>query len=560
MTTIEARQENTGSYDRDVAHLRVVVVGAGFSGLSVASRLREQGEESFAVLEQGESVGGVWRDNTYPGVACDVPSHFYSLSFAPNPEWDRSFSSGTQIKEYLESVANDGGLKPWIHLNEELLEASWDENDALWRITTTQRQLNTEVLVNCAGPLTEPIYPDVPGLDRFLGEKFHSNRWNHGHDLTGGRVAVVGTGASAVQIVPTIQPLVEKLFVFQRTPGWVVPRPEREVPEAEKRLLRAFPALVKLYRIKQFLIRDLLNYRMIRRNPVVRKLFQKESRSFLEKSVVDSELRAKLTPDYEIGCKRVLITNDFYPALDKPNAELVASGLSEVRDNSVVASDGTEREVDTVVFATGYETTDPTIYKRIHGRDGRSIDGVWDGQPHFHRATTVAGFPNFFNLCGPGTGSGHGSMIWKAESQTSYVLDALRVMRERKLASVEVRPDAQDSYMKWVGGDLEETVWARGGCQSWYLDEGGRPTLMWPRTMWGFRRMLRRFDPEHYLLRPARVNCLIAQEETVRRRLPIQPTLSVGRGLREAVMDLERSVQKLAVRLLVHLTTPTQAR
>ena len=556
MTTTEARPEDTGSDDRDVTHLRVVIVGAGFSGLSVASRLREQGEESFAVLEQGESVGGVWRDNTYPGVACDVPSHFYSLSFAPNPEWDRSFSSGWQIKEYLESVADNSGLKPWIHLNEELLNAAWNENDALWRITTTRRRLSAAVLVNCAGPLTEPIYPDVPGLDRFRGKTFHSNRWDHGHDLTRKRVAVVGTGASAVQIVPAIQPLVKNLVVFQRTPGWVVPRPEREVPEIEKRLLRALPALVKLYRLKQFLVRDLLNYRMIRRNPAVRRLFQKESRSFLEKSVGDPELRAKLTPDYEIGCKRVLITNDFYPALDKPNAELVASGLREIREDSIIADDGTEREVDTIVFATGYETTEPTIYKRIRGRDGRSIDEVWNRRPTFHRATTVAGFPNFFNLCGPGTGSGHGSMIWKAESQTAYVLDALRVMRERDLVSIEVRPDAQDRYMMWVGEDLRETVWARGGCRSWYLDEGGRPTLMWPRTMWGFRRMLRRFDPEHYLLKSAKPAGNDAPAD--RKRRP--PVLADNPDRQAYYKSREGGVRRFIGRLLGLLTTRPQSR
>ncbi len=561
MTTIEARPEAIGNDDRDEEHLRVVIVGAGFSGLSVAARLREQGEESFAVLERGESVGGVWRDNTYPGVACDVPSHFYSLSFAPNPEWDRSFSSGWRIQEYLESVASNRELRPWIHLNEEVIDASWDDAAALWHITTTRQILNAEILVSCAGPLTEPIYPDVPGLDSFRGKTFHSNRWDHEHDLSGERVAVVGTGASAVQIVPAIQPRVENLVVFQRTPGWVVPRLEREVPEAEKRLLRAFPALVKLYRTKQFLVRDLLNYRMIRRNSVVRKLFQRESHSLLEKSVSDPELRAKLTPDYEIGCKRVLITNDFYPALDKPNVELVASGLREVRGNSVVAADGTEREMDTIVFATGYETTDPTIYKRNRGRDGRYIDEVWSGQPRFHRATTVAGFPNFFNLCGPGTGSGHGSMIWKAESQTAYVLDALRKMREHNLTSVEVRPDAQDRYMQWVSEDLGETVWARGGCQSWYLDVGGRPSLMWPRTMWGFRRMLRRFDPEHYLLRPAKPAGHVAPDGTARRplvradRLVHSLTSSMSHGLLKAATSRKGGVQRLARQLLGRLPT-----
>ena len=505
MTAIDARSGFGGEGDRSdrrsERHLRVVVVGGGFSGLSVASRLRERGEENFLVLERGESVGGVWRDNTYPGVACDVPSHLYSLSFAPNPEWNRAFSRGAQIKDYLESVVGDRGLGPWISLREELLDAAWDAAEA-WRIVTSERRLRADVLVSCAGPLTEPVFPNVPGLDRFRGKTFHTSRWDHEHDLDGEHVAVVGTGASAVQVVPEVQPRVGRLVVFQRTPGWVVPRPDREISETEKRVLRAFPQLVRLYRLSQFAVRDVVNYRMIRRNRLLRRFLDKTARRLLEEHVGDPELRAKLTPDYEIGCKRVLITNDFYPALTKPNVELVASAVREVREGSLVAEDGTEREVDAIIFATGFETSKSPILSRIRGRDGHSIDEVWNGRPRFHRATTVAGFPNFFNLCSAGTGSGHGSMIWKAESQTAYVMDALRVMRERNLSSVEVRPDAQDRYIRWVGEDLDSTVWARGGCRSWYLDGGGRPSLMWPRTMWGFRRMLRRFDAEHYLLRP----------------------------------------------------------
>ncbi len=510
MTAIEAR------VDGDGRHLRVVVVGAGFSGLSMAWRLREQGEEDFVVLERAGSVGGVWRDNTYPGAACDVPSHLYSLSFAQNPEWDRSFSGGGQIKGYLEGVVRERGLGPWLRLGEELLDAIWDDDAGLWRITTTRGRMSADVLVACAGPLTEPVYPDVVGLDRFRGRMLHSSRWDHGHDLSGERVAVIGTGASAAQIVPELQRRVEKLFVFQRTPGWVVPRPEREVSEKEKRLLRKVPALVKLYRLKQFLVRDGLNYRMIRRNPIVRRIFERASRSFLEKQVGDPALRARLAPNYEIGCKRVLISNDFYPALDRPNVELVSSALRQVREGSVVAADGTEHEVDAIVFATGFETTEPPIFSRIRGRGGLSLNEVWSGRPRFHRATGIAGFPNFFNICSAGTGSGHGSMIWKAESQTAYVMDALRLMRDRGLLSVEVRADAQDGYMEWVGEDLGRTVWARGGCQSWYLDDGQKPSLMWPRTMWGFRRMLRRFDPEHYYLRPARHAPKAPREEAVR--------------------------------------------
>ena len=508
MTGIEARlgvgREGDRGERHGGRHLRVVVVGAGFSGLSVASRLRDVGEEDFVVLERGEGVGGVWRDNTYPGAVCDVPSHLYSLSFAPNPEWDRAFSSGAQIKDYLESVVKGRGLGPWISLREELLDAAWDDGFEGWRIVTSERRLSADVLVSCAGPLTEPGLPDVRGLDRFRGETFHTSRWDHEHDLTGERVAVVGTGASAVQIVPAIQPRVGRLVVFQRTPGWVVPRPDRKISENEKRILRAFPQLVRLYRLRQVAHRDLVNYRMIRRNRLARRLLEKLSRRLLEEQIDDPELRAKLMPDYEVGCKRVLLANDFYSSLAKPNVELVASAVREARGGSLVAEDGTEREVDAVIFATGFETSNSPILWRIRGREGRSMAEIWQGRPRFHRATAIAGFPNFFNICSAGTGTGHGSVVWKAESQTTYVIDALRVMRERNLSSFEVRPDAQDRYMRWVDKDLDSTVWARGGCQSWYLDGGGRPSLMWPRTMWGFKRMLRRFDAEHYRLRSAR--------------------------------------------------------
>jgi cation diffusion facilitator CzcD-associated flavoprotein CzcO len=356
MTATEARSGDGGeggrSERRGEHHLRVVVVGAGFSGLSVASRLRERGEEDFVVLERGGNVGGVWRDNKYPGVACDVPSHLYSLSFAPNPEWDRAFSSGAQIKDYLESVVRDRGLGPRISLREELLDAAWDDNAEAWSIVTTRRRLSADVLVSCAGPLTEPVFPDVPGLDLFRGKTFHTSRWDDEHDLAGQRVAVVGTGASAVQVVPEIQPRVGRLLVFQRTPGWVVPRPNRKISDREKRVLRTLPQLVRLYRLGQFAVRDMVNYRMIRRNRVLRRFLEKLSHRFLEKQVDDPDLRAKLMPDYEIGCKRVLITDDFYPALAKPNVELIASAVREVREGSLVAEDGTEREIDTIIFAT----------------------------------------------------------------------------------------------------------------------------------------------------------------------------------------------------------------
>ncbi|MFJ8113803.1 flavin-containing monooxygenase [Streptomyces sp. NPDC096132] len=504
MSTEINEQETPNGLARAARHVRVAVIGAGFSGLSIACRLREQGVEDFLIVERSSTAGGVWRDNTYPGVQCDIPSHLYSLSFAPNPDWERAFSKGTQIHAYLRKVAAERLLGHQISYQEEVLRADWDDSRLLWRISTSKRNLTADVLIACAGPLTEPALPDVPGVTAFKGVTMHSNRWDHTHDLTGRRVAVVGTGASAVQLIPELQKAVAHLVVLQRTPGWVLPRPDRAIPAAEQRLLRRFPGLTRLYRIKQWALRDTLGYRLIRRNPGIRRLQQRQARKFLARTVPDPQLRAKLTPDYEIGCKRILMTNEYLPALARPNVTVVDSALSELTEQSVIAANGEEHPVDAVVFATGFDITDAPVFDRIHGRDGQSLAQTWKGRPHFYKGgTTVAGFPNFFNICSGGAGSGHASMVWQAEAQTAYVMDALRTMDRHRIGSVEPRQEAQQRYMKWVKDELGATVWLRGGCHSWYLDADELPTIMWPKSMIGFRRLLRRFDLENFETRSA---------------------------------------------------------
>lgn len=483
---------------RTASHVHIAVVGAGFAGLGVAHNLIQRGIEDFTILERAHSVGGVWRDNTYPGAACDVPSHLYSLSFAPKPDWERTFSRGPQIREYLEAVARDEGLEPRIRFGEDVSDATWNEDAGRWELTTTNLSLTADVLISCAGPLTEPTYPDVPGLDSFAGLTFHSNRWDHEHDLTDRRVAVIGTGASSVQLVPEIQKLAKRLVVFQRTPGWVLPRIDRRVTALERRLLQRVPALTKLIRAGQYLVRDALHFPMIQRHPHTRAMAQGQSQMMLRRQIADPQLRTALTPNYEIGCKRVLLSNEWYRALAQPNVDVVPHALTGVGEHTVTAADGSAHEVDAIVFATGFETTGSPVFARIRGGDGRSIGEVWGTRPRFHRATTMAGFPNMFLMCGPGTGLGHGSMIWQMEAQMTYLMDALALMRDRQLSRLEVRPEAQDGYMGWVHSELDETVWSKGGCDSWYLDDSGRPTALWPETMWGFRQMLRRFDVENY--------------------------------------------------------------
>jgi cation diffusion facilitator CzcD-associated flavoprotein CzcO len=483
-------------------HVRVALIGAGFSGISAGVALKREGIEDFVILERAGEVGGVWRDNSYPGVACDIPSSFYSLSFAPNPEWRHTFSRGGQIAEYSRKVVDDHGVRSHIRFGQDLVDASWDATQQRWTVTTTDLQLTADVLVDGTGVLADPQTPALPGLENFKGKMFHSAQWDHDHDLSGERVAVVGTGASAIQFVPEIQPKAGRLTLFQRTPAWVIPRGDRPTTALERRLFKLFPALQRVQRGVQYAMRELLHYPMIRRRKPAQVILQAIASRHLRRQVTDPELRAKLTPDFEIGCKRILISNDWYRALSQPNVDVVASGVREVRERSVIDSDGAEHAVDTIIFGTGFATTTTEIIQRIHGRDGRSLGQVWDGSPRHYKALSVAGFPNYFRLGGVGCGVGHGSMIFQIESQTSYLIDALKTMEQHGLGSVEVTEAAQDAYVAKVTKDLQGTVWVQGGCSSWYQDKNGEATAMWPNSLTSYRRLTRRFEPADHDLAP----------------------------------------------------------
>jgi cation diffusion facilitator CzcD-associated flavoprotein CzcO len=484
----------------------VVIVGSGFSGLGMAIRLRQRGFEDFVVLERGDEVGGTWFYNTYPGCACDVPSHLYSFSFAQNPDWSQTYSPQGEIWDYLRRTADEFGVRPYIKLRHEVTAAEWDDDARRWRIDTSQGAFSARVLISGMGPLTEPKIPDIPGLEDFEGETFHSARWNHNYDLTGKRVASIGTGASAIQYVPAIQPDVEQLHVFQRTPPWIAPHSNRPITGLERRLYRTLPALQRVVRGGVYAARELLVLGFVK-NPRLMKLVELVARRHMRKQISDPELIDKVTPDYTIGCKRILPSNRWYPALDEPNVELVTSGVKEVRARSIVSEDGVEREVDAILFGTGFQVTDMPATKYLRGRDGELLFDVWKRSPRAYLGTAAPGFPNLFLLLGPNTGLGHGSMVYMIESQIQYVLDALRVMREQDIEAVEVQPYAVERYNEALERNMKGTVWTTG-CSSWYLDDTGRNATQWPDWTWRFRQRTAHFDPSEYVLQAERAERL----------------------------------------------------
>ncbi|ATE55201.1 4-hydroxyacetophenone monooxygenase [Actinosynnema pretiosum] len=484
-----------------VRHTRVAVVGGGLAGLAAAIRLRAGGEEDFLVLERGDRVGGTWRDNTYPGAACDVPSHLYSYSFAPNPDWTRSFSGQAEIQDYIVGVARRHRVADRHVFGCELLEARWSGEAARWELTTTNGRYSAEVLVGAWGALCEPALPDVPGIASFAGPVFHSARWDHGTDLAGKRVAVIGTGASAVQIVPALAGRVGRLRVHQRTAPWVLPRLERRYSALERAAYRRVPALQRLARLAIYWAHEAQVVGLAKFPPLL-KAVELLAVARLRAQVRDPAVRARLTPDYALGCKRVLLSNDYHPAFNRDDVELVTEAITEVRPGSVVTADGVERETDAIVLATGFQVTDSPVYRRVFGAGGASLGQVFDEVGRqCYKGTAVAGFPNLFLLVGPNTGLGHNSMIFMIESQVNYLVDALATMRRRRLRSVEVRVEAQSAFSRLLRRRLAGSVWNSGGCSSWYLDKHGENTTLWPGFTFGFRRVTRKFDAEAYHLR-----------------------------------------------------------
>ncbi|WCB94051.1 Baeyer-Villiger monooxygenase [Baekduia alba] len=482
-------------------HVRVGILGAGFGGLGMAIRLQQRGDTDFLVFERAADVGGTWWANTYPGCQCDIPSHLYSFSFAPNPNWTRTYPKQPELRDYLRATAEKFGIYDKVRLNTAVTAARWDADASLWRIETTNGGYTADVVVAAPGPLSEPSLPDLPGLDSFAGTVFHTATWNHDHDLRGRRVAVVGTGASAIQAVPEIAQQAGHLDVVQRTPPWVVPHRDRPITRVERFLYKNFPPLQRAVRAGVYLSRELLVPGLVYR-PKLLKVAEKVARKHIADQVPDPELRAKVTPSYTIGCKRILPSNKWYPALGRENVELVTDDIVEIRPEGYVTTDGTLHEVDTIIFATGFYVTDIPLANIVYGVDGEQLAGVWHRSPQAYRGTAMAGFPNLFLLVGPNVGLGHNSIVFMIEAQLNYVLGALEAMRERGAGRVEVRADAVAAYNDRLQAKMGNTVWSSGGCASWYIDANGKNTTIWPDFTFAFWNQTRAFDPAAYELAP----------------------------------------------------------
>ena len=476
--------------------LSVAIVGSGFSGIGLAVNLRKAGVEEYAVLERGDGVGGTWHSNTYPGCACDVPSNLYSFSFAPNPDWSRTYSPQPEIRAYLERVVDEFGVRPKIRLNTEVLEAAWNDEARRWEIDTSNGRFTAKVLISGTGPLVEPRIPEFPGLETFAGPVMHSARWDHDVDLRGLRIASIGTGASAIQYVPKVAPDAERLYVFQRTAPWIMPHSARPVKPIERRVYRRFPAAQRAMRGAIYAARELMVLGFVKR-PRAMKLLERLAKPHRERALGDPDLIARTTPDYTVGCKRILPSNDWYPTLARDDVELITDGVAEIRERSVVTTGGREIEVDALLFGTGFDVLDMPIGRIAKGRDGRTLADVWAGSPHAHLGATVPGFPNLFMVLGPNTGLGHSSMVYMIESQIAYVMDALKALGDG--AVVEVRPEIEAAYNQEVQRRMRGTVWSTG-CTSWYQDAKGNNPALWPDWTWRFRRRAARFDPSEYVV------------------------------------------------------------
>jgi cation diffusion facilitator CzcD-associated flavoprotein CzcO len=484
-------------------HLRAVVIGAGFGGLAVAHRLRTEGITDFIVLDRGTTVGGTWRDNTYPGCGCDVASHLYSFSFAPNPDWSRSFSRQPEIHRYLQRVVQEHDLERFLVLGTEVQEVRWDDDAACWRISTSRGPLSADILIGATGPLSVPLTPALPGLSQFPGPVFHTAQWRHDVDLTGKRVAVVGTGASAIQVIPQIQPLAKRLTVFQRTPPWVMPKADRTISRFEQAAYRRFPLLQRLARAGIYTFREGTVAGFVVK-PALLRAGEEVAKAHLRRHVKDSGLRRALTPRYRLGCKRVLPSNDYYPAITKPNVDLVPAAITRFEGQVAVAADGTRHELDVVVLGTGFEIADLPVGHLTFGKDGRSLAQVWaESGRSALRLTTVAGFPNMFMVLGPNAGLGHSSMIYVIESQAAYIVDAIQAMTARRLAAIEPDVQAQGRYNTTLQRRMRRTVWTTGGCASWYQDPDGKVTVLWPGSTLRLRHDTRRVDLSEYTVRLA---------------------------------------------------------
>lgn len=497
--------------------LPIIIIGSGFSGIAMGVLLRKAGIETFTILEKADDLGGTWRDNTYPGAACDIPSHLYSFSFEPKPDWSHSFSGHHEIKSYLSECVDKYDLRRHIRFGRKVVRATF--RAGAWSVETANGELfEGRALVLGNGALHLPSYPDIPGFDDFAGKMFHSSRWDHSYDLKGKKVAVIGTGASAIQFVPEIAEQPDQLSIFQRTPPWIVPKSDRPMRAREKGLFRKLPILHKLYRTWLYWTHELRAIGFVV-NPRLMRFAERLARGYIEASIADPELRRKVTPDYTMGCKRILLSNDYYQALQRPNVDVVTDPIERITANAVHTRSGAVHEVDAIICGTGYSVAEYLAPIEIIGPDGNNLNAVMQSNGQSYYGITVRGFPNLFLMMGPNTGLGHNSMVFMIEAQARYALQGIQALQQRPGVSLEVRQDVQTAFHAQLQDKLKTTVW-NTGCSSWYL-KGNQNISIWPGFTFQYWLQTRRLNLADYeLVANARVG-----------DLPIDRAHSAGAGL-----------------------------
>jgi cation diffusion facilitator CzcD-associated flavoprotein CzcO len=495
--TVASEQAAESSTQQPV-HTRALIIGTGFSGLGMAIELQRRGVE-FLILEKADEIGGTWRDNTYPGCACDIPSHMYSFSFEPKPDWEHMWSFQPEIFDYLKGVTDKYGLRRYISFDSHVDRAHWDDYEMRWHVFTKDgREYVAQFVVSGVGGLHIPLVPEFDGLDEFTGAAFHSAQWDHSVDLTGKRVAVIGTGASAIQIVPEIVKDVGALQLYQRTPAWVMPRPNNPIPEWMRELFSNVPGTRAAMRSGIYWIHEAVGFAMTRQ-PRLLKLGELMGKWNIRRSVKDRELRRKLTPNYRAGCKRILNSDTYYQGVADPKTEVVTDGIARFTPHGIVTSDGTEREVDVVVFATGFHVTDSYTYVDIKGPGGEDLVDRWNREGVVaHRGITIADMPNLFFLLGPNTALGHNSVVFMIESQIRYAGQAIAAADRAGAQALSPTRAAQDAYNDELQAELGGTVWSTGGCRSWYMDEHGVNRTLWSGMTWQYWLATRKFRASEY--------------------------------------------------------------
>ena len=473
-----------------------LIVGAGISGIAAAIRLDQAGLNNYVIIEKSNRVGGTWRENTYPGCGCDVPSSLYSYSFAPSTKWSHLFARQPEILNYLEEVSEKFKVKPQIQFNCELMSAIWQEDQHLWKLTTSTEVYWAKVAIFATGPITESQIPKLDGLDTFTGEMFHSAKWNHDYDLTDKRIAVIGTGASAIQFIPQIQPKAKKLLVFQRTAPWVVPKPDMPLGEFSKSMIAKYPVLQKSWRKVVAQSLNAINFGL--RNPIALQPFNHVFKQVLKYQVSDPQLRKDLTPNFTLGCKRLLFANNYYPAIQADNTKLIPHGLTKVEGNTVIAANGERHEVDVIIWGTGFDVSHPPIGKRVQNDKGQILTDLWkQSSPQAYLGTSLENVPNAFLMIGPNV-LVYDSFIGLAEAQLDYIIDGLKQMKANNISKLTIKADILAKDNARIQKHLQKTVFNSGGCKSYYLDQNGRNFAAWPWSLKVLKQRLAHLDLNDY--------------------------------------------------------------